>query len=99
MGLGGVNNLEAVAPHVSASLWPTSRTDDGVDKLGSFDGSGLRPSCQTDRTKLLGSEDPAEGARADGVHGSVLEVHEHGARDEVAAAGNRMLVDAHELEI
>jgi hypothetical protein len=45
-------------------------------------------------------EDLAEGARAHGVHGVGLEVHEDGVRDEAAAVGLVVVyVDALELEV
>jgi hypothetical protein len=50
--------------------------------------------------EIVGAEDLAEGARAHGVHGVGLEVHQDGARDEAAAAGLVVVdVDALELEV
>mgnify|MGYP003702504629 CR=1 FL=1 len=50
--------------------------------------------------EVVGAEDLAIGAGADAVHGTRLEVHEHGAGHEAAAGGLIVVdVDALELEV
>jgi hypothetical protein len=50
--------------------------------------------------EIVGAVDLAEGARAHGVHGAGLEVHEDDVQDEAAVAGLVVVdVDALELEV
>lgn len=81
----------------------TDDIEDGVDELSALSvvtfgpvvaGAGLA------EDKVIGAEDLAVGAGADGVHGAGLEIHEDGAGDEAAAASLVVVdVDALELEV
>jgi hypothetical protein len=75
----------------------------GVDELGALGVVALGPvvaGAGLAEDEIVGAEDLAEGARAHGVHGAGLEVHEDGARDEAAAAGLVVVdVDALQLEV
>jgi len=60
----------------------------GVDKLSSLSVVALGPvvpSTRLTEDEVVGAEDLAVGPGADAVHGTGLEVHEHGARHEAAA--------------
>jgi hypothetical protein len=72
----------------------------GVDELGVVALGPVVAGAGLAEDEIVGAEDLAEGARAHGVHGAWLEVHEDGARDEAAAAGLVVVdVDALELEV
>ena len=77
--------------------------EDGVDELSALGVVPLGPVVPGPglaEDEVVGAEDLAVGARAHGVHGARLEVHEHGARDEPPAAGLIVVdVDALELEV
>jgi hypothetical protein len=74
-----------------------------VDELGALSVVALGPvvaSARLAEDEIVGAEDLVEGARAHGVHGAGLEVHEDGVRDEAAAVGLVVVdVDALELEV
>ena len=62
--------------------------EDGVDELGALGVVPLGPvvpSTRLTEDEVVGAEDLAVGPGADAVHGTGLEVHEHGARHEAAA--------------
>ena len=72
-----------------------------VDELGAFRVVALGPVVARARLaedEVVRAEELAEGARADGVHGAGLEVHEDGAR-HVAAARRLVVVDVDALEL
>jgi hypothetical protein len=75
----------------------------GVDELGALGVVPLGPvvpGAGLAEDEVVRAEDLAVRAGAHGVHGPRLEVHEHGARDEAAAAGLVVVdVDALELEV
>ena len=75
--------------------------EDGVDELGALGVVALGPVVAGARLavdEVVGAEDAAEGAGADGLHGAGLEVHEHGA-GHVAAAPGLVVVDVDPLEL
>jgi hypothetical protein len=76
---------------------------DGVDQLGALGVVALGPvvaGARLAEDEVVRAEDLAEGARADGVHGARLEVHEDVA-GHVAAARRLVVVhvDALQLEV
>jgi hypothetical protein len=91
--------LEAVA--VLGLL--THDVEHRVDELDALGVVALGPvvaGAELAEDEIDGAEDLAEGARAHGVHGAGLEVHEDGARDEAAVAGLIVVdIDALELEV
>ena len=75
--------------------------EDGVDQLGALGVVALGPVVARARLaedEVVRAEDLAEGARADGVHGAGLEVHQDVAR-HVAAAGRLVVVHVDALEL
>ena len=74
-----------------------------VDQLGSLSVMALGPVVSRSglaEHEVVGTEELAEGAGANGVHGSRLEVHEDGAR-HVSSAGRlvEVYIDALQLEV
>mmetsp|Transcript_78078 Transcript_78078/g.155161 ORF Transcript_78078/g.155161 Transcript_78078/m.155161 type:complete len:543 (+) Transcript_78078:117-1745(+) len=77
--------------------------EDGVDELGALGVVALGPvvaGARLAEDKVVRAEDLAEGARADGVHGAGLEVHEDVA-GHIATARSLVVVhvDALQLEV
>jgi hypothetical protein len=92
-----VHTLEAVA--VLGLL--AHDVEDGVDELGALGVVALGPvvpGAGLAVDEVVGAEDAAEGAGADGLHGAGLQVHEHGA-GHVAAAPGLVVVDVDPLEL
>jgi hypothetical protein len=92
-----VHTLEAVA--VLGLL--AHDVKDGVDELGALGVVALGPvvpGAGLAVDKVVGAEDAAEGAGADGFHGAGLQVHEHGA-GHVAATPSLVVVDVDPLEL
>ena len=77
--------------------------EDGVDEFGALGVVSLGPvvpGAGLAVDEVVGAEDAAEGASADGLHGAGLQVHEHGAGHEASAGGLVVVdVDALELEV
>ena len=96
----GVDELEALEAVAGLGLLAHD-VEDRVDELGAFRVVALGPVVARARLaedKVVRAEELAEGARADGVHGAGLEVHEDGAR-HVAAARRLVVVDVDALEL
>nr|GMC98516.1 protein TUB21 [Ipomoea batatas] len=73
----------------------------GVNKLCSLSVVSLGPvvaGAGLAKDEVIGPEDLPVRARSDAIHGSRLEVHEHGARNEPPAAG-LIVVDVHALQL
>nr|GLL25988.1 hypothetical protein PanWU01x14_322940 [Ipomoea trifida] len=81
----------------------TDDIENGVDELSALSVVSLSPvvaGAGLTEDEVVGAEDLAVGAGADGVHGARLEIHEDGAGDEAAAASLVVVdVDALELEV
>ena len=76
-----VANLEALEAITRLGLLADD-VEDGVDQLGSLSVVALRPvvtGASLAENEVVGAEDLAEGAGADGVHGAGLEVHQNSA--------------------
>mmetsp|Transcript_15188 Transcript_15188/g.65038 ORF Transcript_15188/g.65038 Transcript_15188/m.65038 type:complete len:483 (-) Transcript_15188:50-1498(-) len=96
-GVADLETLEAVAGLGLLAHDVEHRVDElralGVVTLGPVvTGAGLA------EHEVVGAEDLAEGAGADGVHGAGLKVHQHGA-GHVAAAGRLVVVDVDALQL
>jgi hypothetical protein len=92
-----VHTLEAVA--VLSLL--AHDVEDGVDELGALGVVALGPvvpGAGLAVDEVVGAEDAAEGAGADGFHGAGLQVHEHGA-GHIAATPSLVVVDVDPLEL
>jgi len=75
--------------------------EDGVDELGALGVVTLGPVVARARLaedEVVRAEDLAEGARADGVHGAGLEVHQN-VTGHVAAAGRLVVVHVDALQL
>jgi hypothetical protein len=94
-----LETLEAIA----AFGFFSDDVEDGVDELGTFGVMALGPvvtGTGLTEDEVVGSEELAEWAGSDGVHGTWLEVHEDGSGDESATGGLVIVnVDSFELEI
>ena len=98
----GVADLEALEAIAGLGLL-ADHVEDGVDELSALGVVTLGPvvaGAGLPEDEVVGAEDLAVGAGADGVHGAGLEVHQDGA-GHVAAAGGlvEVHVDALELEV
>ena len=96
----GVDELEALEAVAGLGLLAHD-VEDRVDELGALRVVALGPVVARARLaedEVVRAEELAEGARADGVHGAGLEVHEDGAR-HVAAARRLVVVDVDALEL
>jgi hypothetical protein len=81
-GVGDLETLEAVA----ALSLAAHDIEDLVDQLGTLSVMALRPVVASTRLaedEVVGTEQLSEGAGADGVHGTGLEIDEDGAGDEL----------------
>ena len=95
-----VGDLEALEAVAGLGLLADD-VEDGVDELGALGVVALGPvvaGAGLAEDEVVGAEDLAEGAGADGVHGAGLEVHQDGAGD-VAAAGGLVVVHVDALEL
>ena len=98
-GVADLETLEAVA---GLGLLAAD-VEDGVDELGAFSIMTLRPiisrTCLSE-DEVVGAEDLAVGAGADGVHGAGLEIHKNRAGHVASTSGFvEVDVDAFELKI
>merc|ERR1711998_56556 len=98
----GVAELEALEAVAGLGLL-ADNIEHGVDQLGTLSVVTLGPvvtGASLAEHKVVGAEELTEGAGADRVHGTGLEVHEDGA-GHVAAAGGLVVVhvDALQLEV
>ena len=88
-----VGDLEALEAVAALGLLADD-VEDGVDELGALGVVALGPvvaGAGLAEDEVVGAEELAEGAGADGVHGARLEVHQDGA-GHVAAAGLLVVV-------
>jgi len=96
----GVADLEALEAVARLGLLAAD-VEDGVDELGTLGVVTLRPvvaGSGLTEDEVVGAEDLAVGASADGVHRAGLEVHQDRARD-IAAAGRLVEVDVDALQL
>merc|ERR1719486_930484 len=96
-GVGDLETLEAVA----AFGFLADNVEDGVDELSTFGVVTLGPvvtGTGLTEDEVVGTEELTEGASADGVHGSGLEIHKDGAGN-VTATGGFVVVDVDALEL
>jgi hypothetical protein len=87
-GVGDLETLEAVA----ALGLTADNVEDLVDELGTLSVVTLRPVVTSTRLaedEVIGTEELAEGAGADSVHGTGLQVDEDGTGNELVARGLR----------
>jgi len=98
-GVGDLEALEAIA----AFGFLADDVEDGVDELSTFGVMALGPvvtGTGLTEDEVVRSEELTEGASADGVHGSGLEVHKDGTGNITATGGFvEVDVDALELEV
>jgi len=97
--VGDLETLEAIARFGLLA----DDVEDRVDELGTLGVVALGPvisGTRLSKDEVIGAEDLAKGAGADGVHSSGLEIHEDGAGHVPAASGFVVVnVDAFELEV
>merc|ERR1712029_328015 len=97
--VGDLESLEAVTTFSFLS----DDIEDGVDELGSLGVVTLGPvvtSTSLSEDEVVWSEELAEWAGSDGIHGSWLKIHEDGSWDVTASSGFVVVdVDSLELEV
>merc|ERR1712029_77163 len=98
-GVGDLESLEAV----TAFSFLSDDIEDGVDELGTLGVVTLGPvvtSTSLSEDEVVWSEELAEWAGSDGIHGSWLKIHEDGSWDVTASSGFVVVnVDSLELEV
>jgi hypothetical protein len=96
-GVGDLETLEAIA----AFGFLADNVEDGVDELSTFGVVTLGPvvtGTGLTEDEVVGTEELTEGASADGVHSSGLEIHKDGAGN-VTATGGFVVVDVDALQL
>merc|ERR1719319_1143174 len=95
-----VGDLEALEAVARFGLFPDN-VQNGVDELGALRVVSLGPvvtGTGLPEHEVVGPGELTEGPRANGVHGTRLEIHQDGARD-VASACGLVVVDVNALEL
>ena len=95
-----VANLEALEAVAALRLFPDD-VEDGVNEFRALGVVALGPvvsGAVLAENEVVGAEELAEGAGADGVHGAGLEVHQDRARNVTPASG-LVVVDLDALEL
>jgi hypothetical protein len=96
----GVGDLEALKAIATFSLLADD-VEDGVDEFSTFGVVTLGPvvtGTGLTEDEVVGAEKLTEGAGADGVHGSGLEIHKDGTGN-VTATGGFVIVDVDALKL
>jgi len=96
-GVGNLESLEAI----TALSFLADNIEDGVNELSTFGVMSLGPvvtGTGLSEDEVIGSEELSEGSSTDGVHGTGLEIHEHGSGD-IASTGGLVVVNVDSLEL